>query len=108
MACQSAVRKKVSTSLGKLRPPGTPVRVMRSVRRARSERVDSEKADVRGEERAEFVLSRTETVKHQVLTTSERGKTVPVSDKAASGIPGPSQGQVGEVTRDSKVWLWCE
>lgn len=37
-------------------------------------------------------------VEHQVLTTSERGKTAPVSDKAASGIPGPSQGQVGEVT----------
>ena len=112
MACQSAVRKKVPTSLGKLRPPGTPVRVTRSVSRPRSERVDSEEADVRGEKRAEdvrceerteVVLSRTEagrteTVKHQVLTTSERGKTAPVSDKAASGIPGPSQDQVGEVT----------
>ena len=112
MACQSAVRKKVPTSLGKLRPPGTPVRVTRSVSRVGSERVDSEETDVRGEERAEdvrceeraeVVLSRTEagrteTVKHQVLTTLERGKTAPVSDKAASGIPGPSQDQVGEVT----------
>ena len=58
MACQSAVRKKVSTSLGKLRPPGTSGRVTRSVTRARSERVDSEEADVRGEERAEVILSR--------------------------------------------------
>ena len=49
MACQSAVRKKVPTSLGKLRSPGTPVRVTRSVSRARSETVDSEEADVRGE-----------------------------------------------------------
>ena len=97
----------MSTSLGKLRPPGTPVRVTRSVSRARSKTVDSEEADARGEERAEdvrckekaeVVLSRTETVEHQVLTTSERGKTAPVSDKAASGIPGPSQDQVGEVT----------
>ena len=54
MACQPAVRK-VSTSFGKLRPPGTPVRVTRSVSRARSERVDSEEADVRGEERAKDV-----------------------------------------------------
>ena len=107
MACQSAVRKKVPTSLGKLRPRGTPVRVTRSLSRARSERVDSEEADVRGEERAEVVLSRTEagrteTVKHQVLTTSERGKTALVSDKAASGIPGPSQDQVSEVTETAR------
>ena len=33
-----------------------------------------------------------------MLTTSEHGKTAPVSDKAASVIPGPSQDQVEEVT----------
>ena len=53
MASQSAVRKKVSTSLGKLRPPGTPVRMTRSVTRARGVRADSEETEVRCEEMAE-------------------------------------------------------
>ena len=53
--------------------------------------------------RAKVILSRmeagrTETVKHQVLTTSEHGETAPVLDKTASVIPGPSQGQAREVT----------
>ena len=132
MASQSAVRKKVSTSFGKLRPPGTPVRVTKSVTRARAVRGDSEEADGRCEEMVEILASRTEdgdwqggegeegekkgrevgsteTVKPQVLTTSERGETDPVADKVTSVTPGLSQGQTEEEAETVlKVRLWCE
>ena len=79
MASQSAVRKKVSTSLGKLRPPGTPVRVTRSVR------ADSEETEVRCEEMAE---NRSE----QDRGWQDRDCKTPGADNFGARGDGPSVG----------------